>query len=123
MLPAKLDIDALLGSIDVLHEGGRNPSEVFAAAGVNEVSDEDLVAAVRSALRDHPEVIQAWQGWSYDKRWSPSPYLDGLEVGHYDGGKHHVRRHATAVDACADFVLAEVRWVLDRRVLEPPPVR
>jgi hypothetical protein len=57
-------------------------------------------------------------GYSYDKRWSPSPYLDGLEVGHYDAGKQQVRRHFDSVDACADFVLTEVRWVVDRRVVE-----
>ncbi len=118
MVPATLDVDALLGSIDILREGGRNPSDVFAASGVSNVSDEDLVAAVRSALQDRPGLTQTWQDWSYDKRWSPSPYLDGLEVGHYDAGRHHVRRHTTAVDACADFVLAEVRWVVERRVVE-----
>lgn len=119
MDPGHLDVDALLGSVSVLREGGRDPADVFIAAGVNEVSDEELVDAVRLALQDRPDLIQIWQSWSYDKRWSPSPYLEDLEVGHYDAGKNWVRRHSSRLAACADFVLAEVRWVLSRRVVEP----
>ena len=113
-----LDVDALLGSVALMREGCRNPADVLIDTGVNEVRDHDLVTAVRSALRERPDLIPIWQGWSYDKRWSPSPYLDDLEVGHFDAGKRQVRRHATQIDACADFVLAEVRWVVDRRVIE-----
>jgi hypothetical protein len=116
---AELDVDALLGSIDIIREGGRNPAEVFATAGVNDVSDEELLAVVRAALRRRPDLVQTWQGWSYDKRWSPSPYLDDLEVGHYAAGRQRIRRHADAVNACADFVVAEVRWVVDKRVVQP----
>lgn len=108
----------MLESIAILREGGRDPADVLVAAGVNGVSDDELVGSVRSALDDRPELIHIWQGWSYDKRWSPSPYLDDLEVGHYDAGKHQVRQHASRTAACADFVLAEVRWVVERRVIE-----
>jgi len=118
VVPSSFDVDALLGSIEILREGDQHPSEVFAAAGANGVSDEDLVAAVRSALQERPDLVRTWQNWSYDKRWTPSPFLDGLKVGHYDAGEHHLRRYTTEVEACADFVLAEVRWVLDRRVIE-----
>lgn len=109
MVPAALDVDALLGRIEILLEGGRNPAEVFVAAGVNRVTDEDPFAAARSALQDRRDAMEIWQLWSYDRRWTLSPYLDDLQVGHYDAGRHHVRRHTTAVDAYADFVLAEMR--------------
>ena len=112
-----LDVDALLHSITTFRGGGHNPADVFTSAGANEVSDEELVAAVRPRLEQRPDLVELWQSWSYEKRWSPSPYLDGVEVGHYDAGSHHVRRHTNAVDACADFVLAEVRWVVDGRVI------
>jgi hypothetical protein len=122
-----LDVDALLVTVTARRQTGRRPeylslatlSELFLHAGVRNVSDDDLLTAVRTRLAEAPELIDLWQRWSYDKRWSPSPYLDGLEVGHYDAGKRDVRRHATTVDACADFVLAEVRWLVDRRVVEP----
>ena len=48
---------------------------------------------------------------------SPGPYADDLEVGHFDGCRQRVRLYANAADACADFVLAEVRWVVERRVV------
>jgi hypothetical protein len=40
-----------------------------------------------------------------------------LEVGHDDGGKRNVRNHPTAARACADLVLTEVRWIVERRVV------
>ncbi len=113
------DVDALLASIATWRSGGVQLSALFVSAGVDEVSDTDLVASVCARLAEQPELVDAWQGYSSDKRWSPSPYLEGLEVGHYESGRHHVRRHSTPVEACADFVLAEVRWVVDRRVIEP----
>jgi hypothetical protein len=88
------DPDVLVRSIETYRQGGRTLSDVFVDAGVNEVSDEELAGAVLSTLGDRPKLIATWQGWSYDKRWSPSPYLDGLEVGHHDAGRQHVRRYA-----------------------------
>ena len=93
--------------------------EVFRSSGVDTVEDDELVVAVRAALRDRPDLVQCWQEWSYDKRWSPSPYLDRTEVGHYDAGGHHVRHHMTAADACADFIVSEARWIVERRVVQP----
>ena len=118
MVRRVFDVEALLDSIEVFRAGGQKPADVFVAAGVNQTTDEAIVESVRSALERRPDLIGIWQDWSYDKRWSPSPYLDDLEVGHYDAGTHHARRHANPVDACADFVLGEVRWVVDRRVVE-----
>jgi len=113
----ELDVEAVLGSIDIIRQGGRDPAEVFVAAGVNNVTDEELLIAIRSVLEVRADLCQTWQAWSYDKRWSPSPYLDGFEVGHYSAGEHHVRHHANVIDACADFVLSEVRWIVDCRIV------
>lgn len=117
--PSTFDVDALLGSVPALRRRERPAAEVFVGSGVGSIGDHDLVVAVQAALRDRADLIQSWQEWSYDKRWSPSPYLEGLEVGHYDAGKHHVRQHTTDVDACADFVVTEVRWIVERRVVQP----
>ena len=112
-----LDVDLLLASVSAFQAGGRSPVDVLRAAGVDSVGDEELLVAVLPALRDRPDLIQSWQDGSYGKRWSPSPYLDGLEVGHYDEGKQCVRRHESHAEACADFVLAEVRWIVDSRIV------
>jgi hypothetical protein len=78
-------------------------------------SADEFKAAVTARLAKRPQLIDAWQTYSYDKRTSPSPYLDGLEVGHYDGGREDVANHATPTDACTDFVYRETQWVLHRR--------
>lgn len=115
-----LDVDAVLRSVELLRSGGRPPAEVLLAAGVGSVGDDELARAVLSMLQHRPDMIAAWQGWSWDKRWTPSPYLDGLEVGHYDGGSTKVRLHTSPARASADFVVAEVRWLVERRVISNP---
>jgi hypothetical protein len=112
-----LYVDALLDSVNQFRESRRPPVEVLTASGVNEVGDAELRERLLSVLEVRPDLVELWQGWSQDKRWSPSPYLDGLEVGHYDSGRQHVRTHPTPAAACADFVLAEVRWIVERRVV------
>lgn len=119
MTQQHFDVDALVGSIATWRNGGARLYDLFVDAGVNQVRDDQVVAAVRSALKQRPDLVTLWQVYSYDKRSTPSPYLDELEVGHYDCGRYHVRRHPTALEACADFLLTEVRWVVDRRVIEP----
>ena len=71
---------------------------------------EALRIAIHNALVADPRLLPAWQTYCYDKRSSPSPYLDGHEVGFYDGGRHNVVVHDDPVDACADFVRREVAW-------------
>ncbi len=120
MDPDTFDVDALLDAVNCFRQGGQSAVAVLVGAGVDNVDDDQLLAAVRAALARRPDLIGVWQAWSWDKRWSPSPYLNVLEVGHYDGGYRHVRRHATSADACADFVLTEVRWIVETRVVTAP---
>jgi hypothetical protein len=67
---------------------------------------------VADRLKDDPELLDAWQAYSWDKRTSPSPYLDGLEVGLYDRGRRDATEHRDTPLACADFVFREASWVL-----------
>ncbi|MBV8980978.1 MAG: hypothetical protein JO086_08775 [Acidimicrobiia bacterium] len=81
------------------------------------MDDANFLAMVREALATSPETVALWQTYSYDKRGSPSPYLDGVEVGFYDGGSRDVRRYDNEIDACADFIRSEALWVLERRTV------
>jgi len=47
--------------------------------------------------------VDAWQAYSYDKRSSSSPYLDGTEVGYFDGKRTDVVKYDDPSEACADF--------------------
>jgi hypothetical protein len=78
-----------------------------------------FLAAVGGWLAEHPEVVDAWQVYSFDKRTPAGPYLDlrsgSHEVGFYDDGRHDVTTHADAVGACTDFIYREATWVLKPR--------
>jgi hypothetical protein len=71
-------------------------------------------AAVEERLRSTPSLVDIWQNWSWDKRTSPSPYMDGYEVGFFDGSnRQQVRTFGDAVGACSEFIWLETRWMLD----------
>lgn len=96
--------------------GSQSIHELFAETAPPEATtDDQFKSAVAERLADGPELVDAWQTYSYDKRSSPSPYLDGLEVGHYDGGREDVVTHDSPTNACVDFVYREFEWVLHRR--------
>jgi len=78
-------------------------------------SAEQFRAAVAERLSKRADLVDAWQSYSYDKRSSPSPYLDQLEVGYFDGDRQDVVQHATPTEACVDFLYRETQWVLHRR--------
>jgi hypothetical protein len=85
-----------------------------------DLSDRRVFEALLTArLAGDPDLIEAWQGYSWDKRSSPSPYLDGLEVGFFDHDRRDVVRHSDRAMACADFVFREASWVLLHRDAGP----
>ena len=115
------DPDALLAAVDRWRGGGSSLRDLFLQAGVQDVSDDELLSSVYARLSKDPGLIDSWQQYSWDKRWSPSPFLDGLEVGHYDDGRQNAKQYASPARACADFVLREVRWVISKTVVADPP--
>jgi len=100
-------------------KGDRSIVQHFGNASPD-LSDKRFPALVRAYLSHHPALINAWQGYSEDKRTSPSPYLDGRTVGFFevlDGKVRHrdVRRYRDRASACADFIFREALWVLAKR--------
>jgi hypothetical protein len=69
---------------------------------------------IRRRLAEEPQLVDEWQTYSYDKRSSSGPYLDGREVGYFDGVRRDVVTHDDQLDACADFIVREARSVLGR---------
>jgi hypothetical protein len=85
-----------------------------------DLSDNRFGAFIRAYLSRHPALINAWQGYSEDKRTAPSPYLDGRTVGFFDvlggEGRHQdVRRYQDRAKACTDFIYREAMWVLQNQ--------
>lgn len=77
---------------------------------------EPLVMALTPLLRNRDDLIRSWQVYSWDKRWSPSPYWEAerLEIGLYDGGYRDVEKKPDEVRACAAFIAREVAWLRRR---------
>lgn len=112
------DIDLLLSIPNRFSTSGRTLRDLFAEAATAPVDVESIRRLAQERIAADGTIIDAWQQYSYDKRSSPSPYLDGREVGFYDGGRRHVTQHPNAAAACADFVAREAAWVIERRVVE-----
>jgi hypothetical protein len=69
-------------------------------------------------LRDTPALIELWETWSVDQRWTPSVYVEGTEVGWFDGLRRHVRIHPDRGAAVADFIQRLAAWLARREVLD-----
>jgi len=66
-------------------------------------------------LLRNPELVQAWQNYSWDKRVSSRPYMDGLTVGFFDGQRQDVDMFGDQVDACVHFIYREALGVIEGR--------
>lgn len=102
--------------------GNLSIRELFTRAAPD-LDDPQFVAIVARRLEHDPSLLSTWQDYSYDKRATPSHYLDGLEVGFIevvDGRVQNQRKqhYETSSDACAVFILHEARWVLERRHID-----
>lgn len=100
--------------------------ELFQRAAPD-VEDARFVEMVVARLEREPGLVDSWQQYSYDKRGTPSPYLDGTEVGFFEvvGDKARyraVQRFDTVVLACASFIWREAGWVLERRQVVSDPL-
>ena len=68
-----------------------------------------------SALNKDPAIVDAWQLWSEDKRWSPAWYFSTVSAGSWVVGFYHEdadKQIETEFDdpfrACATFILREL---------------
>jgi hypothetical protein len=93
-----------------------------------DLTDARFASLVRARLGRDPELIKAWQDYSYDKRTDSGPYMEEGRVGFFDifegqGRRSDVRNHKHLAEACVDFIYREAAWVIeDRRVTGPTGV-
>jgi hypothetical protein len=115
-VPAPGDwIDRLLVLPLDFKAGNRSIRQLFEEVKPPKLDRETFTGLIAERLRMRPELIDAWQTYSYDKRSSPCPYLDGLEVGFFDGERRDVSHHEDMAAACADYVVRETESVLRDR--------
>lgn len=74
--------------------------------------------ALADSLRANATLVELWETWSADQRWTPSAYVDQTTAGWFDGGRQFVRVHADRGAAVADFIHRMAAWLSRREVLE-----
>jgi hypothetical protein len=97
--------------------GRESIRQLFEPARAHLAERDAFLAAVAKRLHEQPDLIDAWQGYSEDKRGTgPFLRLSTLEVGVYEAyaGLHDVHHFANRVDACAEFIYREACSVLRR---------
>lgn len=82
-----------------------------------EFEDPTFEASLADSIRAESQLSDLWHTWSGDQRWTPSAYIDGNEVGWFDGERHHVRLHLDKGDAAADFIHRMAAWLARREVM------
>ncbi len=93
----------------------RSVRDLVERSGYPETGGLLIGEALVTYLREHPELIDAWLGYSSDKRASSGWYFRGagtgeFEVGYFPSGD--VRLYTDAALACADFIAEELRQVV-----------
>jgi hypothetical protein len=66
-------------------------------------------AEIVAFFQAHPDSADQVLGQSYDKRYSPSTFVEeangAFRVGWCDGARKHMRRFPTLAEAAADYLL------------------
>lgn len=89
--------------------GGKSLHQLIAESGYWEMSDQLSAVAIERCLRQSPELVDDWLGYSADKRTSGGWYFVD-EGAHFVVGQIQGQRlvFADPLVACAEFILREV---------------
>ncbi|MGA2093906.1 MAG: hypothetical protein ABSH16_10930 [Sedimentisphaerales bacterium] len=70
-----------------------------------EKSPDDIVAFFRDDINAGKRIL----GQSYNKRYTPSTFIEevdgGYQVGWYDNSRHYIQRFTDFAEAVADYIL------------------
>jgi hypothetical protein len=85
-----------------------------------EFEDAAFEPALADALRSNPPLIDQWNMWSEDQRWTPTAVVDGVTTAWVPAGgerSEHLRVHSDGAAAVADFIHRMAAWLVHREVL------
>jgi hypothetical protein len=80
-------------------------------------SDAGFEDALADSLRDKATLIELWETWSADQRWTPSAYVEEMVAGWFDGARRHMRVHPDQAAAVADSIHRVAAWLSRRAVV------
>jgi hypothetical protein len=117
MTPSSPAWVAVLCSIPLRYASGKTSVLDLFRQAAPDLEASELGGWITAELLSTPGLREAWQEYSYDKRGTPSPYLDGRRVGFVAvvGGRvehQDVEVFETEIEACARFIAREAAWVL-----------
>ena len=91
------------------------PRELYLKTKYGEYHDMITEGDIEKILQDNIGLIDLWETFSMDKRWSPSWYFTRLESGKSEVGYYHhyekLKKHMLfddEVKACAFFIKMEM---------------
>jgi hypothetical protein len=84
-----------------------------------EFEDAAFERALADALRSKPPLIDQWNAWSGDQRWTPSATVEGVQTAWVTprGKSERLRVHSDGATAVADFIHRMAVWLARREVL------
>lgn len=79
-----------------------------------------LLDRIRTVLDAEPDLVEAWNNFSGDKRYTPSWALEGRTVSWIlpRGRRGPTRGFDDEAEACAQFVLRDALWTVERRFVD-----
>ncbi|WP_225997032.1 hypothetical protein [Myceligenerans pegani] len=79
-----------------------------------------LLDRIRTVLDGEPDLVEAWNNFSGDKRYTPSWALEGETVSWVmpRGRRGPARTFDDETEACAQFVMRDALWSVERRFVD-----
>jgi hypothetical protein len=111
-----LQLPQWVGQLSTIVVDRKDSIASLLAAAEPDLRAPDFDLLVGTYLRQRPALVGLWETYGADQRGWPNPYLDGSEVGFFDGARRNIRHHDDRAEACADFIHRLAAWVLERDV-------
>lgn len=103
-----------------VHFGWSKPLVALLKATGQQFYEPRFLDEVVDTLRENPELVTAWVRLAADQRWSPSAYIDDMEVGWFDGERRFTTHHDDPAVATADFIRRLALWLGEHEVFQAP---
>lgn len=102
--------------LDFNKSGNKSMVQILRESGYLENVDSVTYDMIKQHLEANPDLIETWENYSADKRTSEGWYFlrenSTWIVGFYrPGGRSEELSYSSAPEACASFILKEIRQI------------
>jgi hypothetical protein len=99
----------------VFHREEKSAFKILTESGFTPTNKQKQSMEIVDYLKDHRDLIDAWQLWSFDKRTTGGYYLiiEDRTVGTFDPNiNYKEKKFSNDIEACAEFIFLEVSNIL-----------